>query len=49
MPGPFGQHRFDEVDGEHAGHLPRREDALGKGVGVCDRAQQTLHSWISVA
>ena len=49
MPGTFGEHSFDEGDGEHAGHLPRRQDALGKGVGVFDRAQKTLHSWIIVA
>jgi len=49
MPGTCGPHGFDEVDGEHAGHRPRRQDALGKGVGVFARAQQTLHSWLIVA
>jgi len=44
--GTFGQHGFDEVDGEHAGHLPRRQDERGKGGGVFDRAQQTLRSGI---
>jgi hypothetical protein len=24
--GAFGQHGFDEVDGEHTSHLPRRQD-----------------------
>jgi hypothetical protein len=47
--GTFGQHGFDEVDGEHAGHLPCRQDYRGKGVGVVDRAQQTLHRGIIVA
>jgi hypothetical protein len=36
---PFGQHGFDEVDGEHAGHLPRCQDEHGQGVGVFDGAQ----------
>ena len=49
VPGTFGQHGLDEVDGEHAGHLPRRQDERGKGVGVFDRAQQTLHRGIIVA
>jgi len=26
VPGTFGQHGFDKVDGEHAGHLPRGQD-----------------------
>jgi len=47
--GSFDQHGFDEVDGQHAGHLPRRQDQVGEGVGVFDRAQKTLHSWIIVA
>src|SRR5436309_2867520 len=47
--GAFGQHGFDEVDGEHARHLPRRQDERGQGVGVFDRVQKTLHSWIIVA
>jgi hypothetical protein len=49
VPGTFGQHGFDEVDGEHAGHLPRRQDEGGQGLGVVDRAQQTLHRGIMVA
>ena len=49
MPGTFGPHGFDEVDSEHAGHLPRRQDERGKGVGVFDRAQKTLHRAIIVA
>jgi len=47
--GPLGEHGFDEVDGEHAGHLPRRQDQRGEGGGVFDRAQQRLHSGIIVA
>ena len=47
--GAFGEHGFDEVDSEHAGHLPRRQDQRGEGVGVFDRAQKTLHSGIIVA
>jgi hypothetical protein len=39
----------DEVDGEHAGHLPRRQDQGGEGVGVFDCAQKALHRWIIVA
>jgi hypothetical protein len=49
VPGTFGQHGFDEVNGEHTGHLPRRQDYRGQGVGVFDRAQQTLHRAIIVA
>jgi hypothetical protein len=37
------------VDGEHAGHLPRREDHGGEGGSVFDRTQKTLHSGIIVA
>ena len=37
--GSFIQHGFDKVDGKHAGHLPRRQDQCGEGVGVFDRAQ----------
>jgi len=37
--GTFGQHGFDEMDGEHAGHLPRCQDERGQGVGVVDGAQ----------
>jgi hypothetical protein len=47
--GTFGQHGFDEVNGEHAGHPPRRQDYRGKGGGVFDRTQQTLHRGIIVA
>jgi hypothetical protein len=36
---PFGQHGFDEVNGEHAGHLPRCQDERGQGVGIFDGAQ----------
>jgi hypothetical protein len=43
----FGQHGFDEVDGEHTGHLPRRQDQGGEGLSVFDCVQQTLHRWIS--
>ena len=47
--GAFSQHGFDEVDSERAGHLPRRQDQRGQGVGVFDRTQKTLHSGIIVA
>jgi len=49
VPGTFGQHGFDEVDGEHASHLPRRQDQCGEGGGVFDRAPKTLHRWIIIA
>jgi hypothetical protein len=49
VPGTFGEHGFDEVDGEYAGHLPRRQDERGQRVGIVDRAQQTLHRGIIVA
>jgi hypothetical protein len=45
----FGQDRFDQVDGEHAGHLPRRQDHGGEGGGVFDCAQKMLHRGIIVA
>jgi len=47
--GAFGQDGFDEVNGEHAGHLPRRQDHCGEGVGVFDCVQKALHSWIIMA
>src|SRR5439155_22534756 len=37
--GAFGQYGFDTVDGEHAGHLLRREDHCGEGGRVFDRAE----------
>jgi hypothetical protein len=37
------------VDGEHAGHLPRRQDHGGEGRGGFDGAQQMLQSGILVA
>jgi len=46
---PLGEHGFDEVDGEYAGYLPRREDQRSEGVGVCDCAQKTLHRRIIIA
>jgi hypothetical protein len=49
MAGAFGQYGFDKVDGEHAGHLPRRQDHGGEGGGVFDCAQKTLQSGIIVA
>ena len=47
--GAFGPHGFDQVDREHAGHLPRGQDQGGQGVGVFDCTQKTLHSGIIVA
>jgi hypothetical protein len=47
--GAFGQDGFDEVNGEHAGHLPRRQDQCGEGGGVFDCVQKALHSWIIMA
>ena len=46
---PLGEHGFDEVDGERAGHLPCCQDQRGEGGSVFDRAQKTLHRWIIVA
>jgi hypothetical protein len=37
--GPLGKHGFDEVDGEHTGHLPRRQDQRREGESVVERAQ----------
>ena len=45
---PFSQHSFDEVDGEHAGHLPRCPGLTRSGGGVFDGAQETLHSGVIV-
>jgi len=47
--GTFSQDGFNQVDSEHAGHLPRRQDHGGEGGGIFDRAQQTLQSGIIVA
>ena len=41
---PCSQHGFDEVAGEHAGHLPRCQASRGQGGGGVDGAQETLHS-----
>jgi hypothetical protein len=49
VPGTFGQHGFDEVDGQRAGHLPRRQNQRGEGGSGFDCTQQTLHIGVIVA
>jgi hypothetical protein len=47
--GAFGQHCFNQVDGEDARHLPRCQGQLGEGGGVFQHVQKTLHRRIIVA
>jgi hypothetical protein len=46
---PFGQHRFDKVYGKDTRQGPYRQDQLWECVGLCNRAEQTLHVGIIMA
>jgi hypothetical protein len=47
--GVLVEDRFNQLDGQDTGHLPRRQDQGREGAGVFQHAEEILHRRIIVA